>query len=189
MLTPSGSSGSKALPYVVPIATWGSVIRLRIPPRFRKTICSLDIRFEDFVFIDYGSGKGRALLLASEFPFKRIIGVEFSETLHEIARANIATYKSSTQRCRSIESVWMDAAEYDLPDDPLVLYFYNPFLEPLMQDVVDRVQASIASRPRPVYAVLAGDRPLAPIFSNAGFVRLGRPDDSPTQGIFVAGVT
>ena len=109
------------------------------PTEFRKTICSLEIRFEDFVFIDYGSGKGRALLLASEFPFKRIVGIEFSEILHEIARANIAAYSAPSQRCASIESLWMDAAEYDLPQDPLVLYFYNPFLEPLMQDVVDRV--------------------------------------------------
>jgi hypothetical protein len=82
----------------------------------------------------------------------------------------------------------MDAAEYDLPQDPLVLYFYNPFLEPLMQDVIDRVHTSIAIRVRPVYAVLAGDRPLAPILLNAGFVGLKRPDESLTQGIFVAGV-
>ena len=52
------------------------------PARFRKVLASLQIAFHDYTFIDFGSGKGRALLLASEFPFKRIIGLEFSPELH-----------------------------------------------------------------------------------------------------------
>src|SRR5690348_1552657 len=32
--------------------------------QFRRVLDQLDIRFEDYTFIDYGSGKGRALFLA-----------------------------------------------------------------------------------------------------------------------------
>ena len=57
------------------------------PETLRRTIAELPIRYEEFVFVDFGSGKGRALLVASEFPFERIVGIEFAEELHEIARA------------------------------------------------------------------------------------------------------
>src|SRR5712671_3243440 len=43
---------------------------------FTQLLESLDIRHELYSFIDFGCGKGRALLLASRFPFKEIIGVE-----------------------------------------------------------------------------------------------------------------
>ena len=47
------------------------------PSRFLKeALAGLDIRFEDFTFVDLGSGKGRVLFMASEFSFRKIIGVE-----------------------------------------------------------------------------------------------------------------
>jgi hypothetical protein len=61
------------------------------PKYFSDAIASLPIDYAQFVFIDFGSGKGRPLLLATQFPFKHIIGVEFSEELHRIAEENIQT--------------------------------------------------------------------------------------------------
>ena len=52
----------------------------------------LHLDFERFSFVDVGSGKGRALLLASDYPFREIIGIELSHELERIARANIAQY-------------------------------------------------------------------------------------------------
>ena len=60
------------------------------PARFRLVLSSFNIAFEDFTFVDFGSGKGRALLLASEFPFTRILGLEFSPELHRSAEGNRA---------------------------------------------------------------------------------------------------
>src|SRR4051794_21977627 len=57
-------------------------------PVFRQIVAQMGIRYEEYVFVDYGSGKGRALLLAAEFPFRRAVGVEFSPELHEAALAN-----------------------------------------------------------------------------------------------------
>ncbi len=44
--------------------------------------------------IDIGSGKGRVLLIASEFGFKKAIGVEISKVLHDISEKNIKIYKT-----------------------------------------------------------------------------------------------
>src|SRR5690242_3123851 len=50
-------------------------------------------RVQAFSFIDVGAGKGRALLLASELPFRKIIGVELSKELARIAAHNIHKWK------------------------------------------------------------------------------------------------
>jgi hypothetical protein len=156
------------------------------PETLRRTIAALPIRHEEFAFVDVGSGKGRALLVASEFPFERILGVELSEELNEIALRNIEAYSSPAQRCRTIEAVCADAAEYELPGLPLVLYFYNPFLEPVMRRVMANVGSSLAARPRPAYVVLTQDTPLGAIVVEAGFVRCADLAATTTDAIYVS---
>src|ERR1700691_4568599 len=46
------------------------------------------IDLSEFVFVDLGSGKGRTLLMASDYPFQRIVGVELLPALHETAKGN-----------------------------------------------------------------------------------------------------
>jgi hypothetical protein len=94
---------------------------------FRRLLASLSIDHGQFVFIDFGSGKGRTLLLASDYPFKRIIGVEFAEEMHLVALKNISKYKSPAQKCTQLEAVCADATRYQLPDASLVCFFNNPF--------------------------------------------------------------
>jgi hypothetical protein len=57
-----------------------------------------------YTFVDMGSGKGRMLLLAAEYPFRQIQGVEFAVELHDQATANIHRYTSARRRCARIES-------------------------------------------------------------------------------------
>jgi SAM-dependent methyltransferase len=155
------------------------------PAAVRATLRDLQIDYPKFVFIDLGSGKGRVILVASEFPFKRIVGVEFSPELHETAVRNIASYSNPARRSAVIESVCIDAAEYELPDEPLVLYFYNPFLEPLMRTVLRRIAASLQASPRDAYLVFTGDVAMAPLIEEVGFVRLPASDLSGADGLFV----
>jgi SAM-dependent methyltransferase len=125
------------------------------PDDFARLVGALDIRHPDFTFIDFGSGKGRALLLASEFPFEKIIGVEFSPELTEIARQNIRTFRSERQQCHKIELVCADVLEYPLPNCPAVYYFYNPFDREIMERVVARIEQSYRERPREIYVLYA----------------------------------
>src|ERR1700676_2771797 len=87
--------------------------------------CHSDLH--DFVFIDLGSGKGRTLLMASDYPFRRIIGVELLPALHLAAEENIGKYRSESQKCFALESVCADATAFAFPAEPIVLYLFNPF--------------------------------------------------------------
>ena len=53
---------------------------------FQEMMASLPIDFSEFTFMDLGSGKGRTLLMASEYPFRRIVGVEILPELHRLPR-------------------------------------------------------------------------------------------------------
>ena len=123
------------------------------PALFQEMMASLPIEFRQFTFIDLGSGKGRTLLMASEYPFRRIVGVELIAELHRAAQQNIREYGSPTQRCVQIESVIADAREFELPQEPLVLYFFNPLPECAFSDVLQRLGKSLARAPRPVWVV------------------------------------
>jgi hypothetical protein len=109
--------------------------------------------FRDFVFIDLGSGKGRTLLMASDYPFMRILGVELLPALHQAAQENLGKYRSESQKCFALESVCADAAEFSLPVEPTVLFLFNPFPEAGLKRVITKLEKSLRSRPRKVYVL------------------------------------
>lgn len=117
----------------------------------RKVLASLKIDYEDFVFVDFGSGKGRTLLVASEFPFKKIIGVEFGAELHECAQRNVSTYGHG--KAREVEPICMDATKFVFPNANLVLYFFNPFNEYVLGQVLDNLRGSLSEHPRQAFIV------------------------------------
>jgi hypothetical protein len=119
---------------------------------------SLDVDFPRFTFVDYGSGKGKALLLASDHPFQEIVGVEFARPLHEVAVRNIEKYSSPTQRCRALRSVCADATDFEPPPRPLVCFFFNPFDDATMNAVLDRLRDSVRRHPREVLLVYTNAR-------------------------------
>jgi tRNA1(Val) A37 N6-methylase TrmN6 len=41
------------------------------------------------VFADMGCGKGRCLIMATQYEFRKVIGVEYNETLFQILMHNI----------------------------------------------------------------------------------------------------
>jgi hypothetical protein len=132
---------------------YASLYRATRPRTFERIIESMNIRHEDFVFIDFGSGKGRVLFLASEFSFKRSIGIEFSPALHEIAQMNLQIYRSSTQKCHRIELECVDATTYELPHENTVFYFFDPFKLPVMTAVIENIKKSLMECPRKIFIV------------------------------------
>jgi SAM-dependent methyltransferase len=135
----------------------------------RRLIAALDIAHETFTFVDLGSGKGRALLIAAEYPFREIIGVEFAPPLHEVAERNLRSYRNPRQRCRAIRSVCADAIRFELPPDNLVLFLSNPFGEPVMAPVIANLRQSFAARPRPM-AVLYFNPTCGHLFDEVEFL-------------------
>lgn len=120
---------------------------------FSQFLEPLGIPYGHFLFVDFGSGKGRAVLLASALPFKKIIGIEFSDALTATAKKNLFRYPNELKKCKDIEFVVVDAAEYDLPYEPLVLYFFNPFKRPVMKQVVNNVTRTFEAYPRRIVVV------------------------------------
>jgi hypothetical protein len=102
---------------------------------------------EDDVFIDFGSGKGRAVLRAAQYPFRRVVGVELSEELTEVARHNLERNRHHL-RVQDVELVTADVLEYEIPDDLTVVYFNNPFTGSLFGAVLARLLESLDRRPR-----------------------------------------
>jgi hypothetical protein len=125
-------------------------------PKFLfEVFSSLKIDYPSYTFVDLGSGKGRALLVASEFPFSEIVGVEFAVELHEIACRNIQQYRSKTQKCKNVKSLNLDAVEFEIPLTPLVLFLCNPFRPSVLSSVLQHLQRSLNAHPRDVTLIYA----------------------------------
>lgn len=126
------------------------------PAVIRAGLLMLAIRPEEFIFIDFGCGKGRALLVASELPFRKIIGLEFAPVLAESARRNVENYRSRRQKCSQIEILTVDATEYALTPEPQILYFYSPFSRSVMDQVLDNIETSLRQSPRDLLVMFSG---------------------------------
>lgn len=115
------------------------------PALFAEMLRALDTNFSQFTFIDIGSGKGRTLLMAAEFGFRRVVGVELLPELHQVAVINIAA-----SGCSNIESVCTDGRDYQFPPEPLVIYLFNPLPAAALAQAIENLRRSLNQHPRPV---------------------------------------
>jgi hypothetical protein len=118
---------------------------------FTRMMSRLPAELSDYVFIDFGSGKGRALLLACRYGFKRIIGIEFAAELHGIAQRNVEAYRHRYTRHPPIELINRNALCYSIPDEKCVFYFFNPFGARVLMEVLSNIEASYDRRPRKMF--------------------------------------
>jgi SAM-dependent methyltransferase len=114
---------------------------------WRETLPSSAARLEAFTFVDVGAGKGRALLLAAELPFRKVIGVELNEVLARIAQRNVTLWNRLARPRAKIRVVHEDAAAFRWPRTPLLVYFNNPFNCALVDLMASRLAAAAASGP------------------------------------------
>ena len=145
-----------------------------VPRIFSELINSLPIQHDQFTFIDFGSGKGAVLLYASEYSFKAILGIEFSAELHKIAEKNVARYRRPSLKCTSVVPLCMDAADYIIPDGPLVLYFNIPFGITVWEIVLDNLEIALRSTSTIGYLILLNygwDREAAAFVNSRSFLR------------------
>jgi hypothetical protein len=124
-----------------------------------EILAALPMQHERFTFIDLGSGKGRVLLMASEYPFERIVGVEYAPDLHRAALENIRRYRSDRQKCRNLEAICQDMTAFELPDKPLVLFLYNPASEAVLRIVAENIVSAAAGSPREIWVAYVTPSP------------------------------
>ncbi|MES2391260.1 MAG: class I SAM-dependent methyltransferase [Acidobacteriota bacterium] len=105
---------------------------------------------ERTVFLDVGAGKGRALLLASEFPFLRAEGIELNEPLARIAQANIDLWLQdpAVEPLTPLALHHADATTFPLPDAPIVAFLFHPFELPILRRYLRHVEITQTARTR-----------------------------------------
>jgi hypothetical protein len=102
-------------------------------------------------FFDVGAGKGRAMMLASAWPWRRIGGVELSAELAQVARRNFAHFEKAHGLARPFDFIEGDALSCELPQGPLAVFLYNPFDAAIMAKFVQRVADRVARDENPVW--------------------------------------
>jgi SAM-dependent methyltransferase len=102
------------------------------------------------VFLDLGSGKGRAVIQAGfYYPFKRVAGVEMSLSLHETAVCNVDLMRHRL-RCADVRPHCMDVLDLAIPDGTSVVLLHNPFTGNVFGAVITRLLESASRHPRPM---------------------------------------
>jgi hypothetical protein len=112
----------------------------------RSAFKALDMTPGQDVFLDYGSGLGRAVIYAATYPFRRTIGVELSEQLHRAAERNLENARP--RLCCPVDLVCADAMDWDVPSDVTLVFLYNPFRGHVLQTVVGKITESARKYPR-----------------------------------------
>lgn len=109
-------------------------------------------QIDDYNFLDMGAGKGRAALLASEFPFREVIGVELNPAMAAIASANAARWRDAhtsdptAEPISPVRVVEIDALEFSLPTTPTLLFLFHPFEDPVLKQVLRRIENAFIGR-------------------------------------------
>jgi SAM-dependent methyltransferase len=113
---------------------------------FRQAMLLAEVKPDD-VFVDYGSGMGRAVVLAATYPFAKVVGVELVPELNAIAEQNLAQARARNRlRCSDVELITADATRFIPPPEATQLFFYNPFSEEILCAVLENVRPTFQER-------------------------------------------
>lgn len=115
--------------------------------RWRETLAPSNARIQAYTFVDVGAGKGRALLLAAELAFRKVIGVELNEDLARLARRNVNLWMNSSRLRGKIRVLHQDAMQFRWPRAPLLVYLNNPFECALVEKLAAKLAGIAASGP------------------------------------------
>jgi SAM-dependent methyltransferase len=105
------------------------------------------------VFVEFGCGKGRVVLdAARRYRFRRVVGVELSSELSNVARDLVAS-EQSRLRCQDVTIETVDATQFEVPDDMTHAYLYNPFYGATFECVIENIIASLDRAPRRIRVI------------------------------------
>lgn len=151
--------------YGVAPSVFASLLR-----RWKRTAPNAAI--DAFTFIDLGAGMGRALLLAAEMPFRRVIGVELHPTLARVARENLSIWRKAGRTRMNTRVSCCDAAAFALPVGPCLVFLFNPFGAAVLRRVLRRISADLAQCPRPLDLLYVNNEQEGVLERQWGFRRL-----------------
>jgi len=122
------------------------------PSIIRRALSALP-NVKDYTFVDLGCGKGRATIVAAEFQFSEVIGVEIDPNLAQIAHSNASLYSmwlKSTKASdnfypssRMIKIVEADATKFRPQGNNVVFFCYHAFGDELMSEFVENLNEDL----------------------------------------------
>ena len=131
---------------------------------------------DEFTFVDFGAGMGRAVLLAAEMPFRRVVGVELNPTLAGIARRNAALWRKAGRARAPMQIQCRDAAEFRFPEGPCVAFLFNPFGAPVLRRLLaawsKTLSTGVAGRAGKLDLIYVNNEQDHVLEQQRGFVRL-----------------
>jgi SAM-dependent methyltransferase len=130
-IAPTPEFSEKMIDYepVQPSVVRQSINLLRIPSTLKE-----------YDFIDLGCGKGRATIVASEFPFNQVMGVEISSRLASIARENAKIISNRYPNRPNIEIIEGNAVDFPASNKKVILFLYNPFVPELVDQLARNIE-------------------------------------------------
>jgi SAM-dependent methyltransferase len=117
-----------------PVNAWG----------FRKLLQILDLP-KPYSFVDLGCGLGRACIIAAEYGFGKVTGVELAPELCKVARENVANCRISDARSIPVKIIEGDVLDYCDHSEDDVYFMYRAFSLDFFRDVL----AKLAGRATP----------------------------------------
>lgn len=123
-------------------------------------------------FLDVGAGMGRAMLLAAELPFRRVVGVELNPTLTRIAQKNLTIWRSSGRAQAPMRLICGDAVELPLPPGPCLAFLFNPFGAVVMRRLLTSWRKTLATRAEGLDLIYVNHEQEYVLERQAGFSRL-----------------
>jgi SAM-dependent methyltransferase len=127
---------------------------------------------EETNFIDIGAGMGRAVLLAAQLPFRRVIGVELNPALVKMARRNVSVWRKKGYAQAPVSMVCGDAAEVAFPDGPCLVFLFNPFSASVMRKLLATMGKSFIQRPGSLDILYVNNEQEGIFEKHRGFARL-----------------
>ncbi len=133
---------------------------------------------EDYTFIDVGAGKGRGVLVASEYSIRKVVGIELNPEMAAIARQNVEHWTRAHRedptaaRLAPIKVVEQDALDFELPQTPTLLFLFHPFEAPVLKQLLRRIETQFASRPGSLDMLYANAECANVIDRNPAFTQL-----------------
>jgi SAM-dependent methyltransferase len=106
----------------------------------------------DDVFVDFGAGKGRVLLMAGRLPYRRVVGVELDPELAQCARRNIAQARRRL-RAEAVACETANVLDWPFPDDASTVFLFNPFYGQTFRRAVTGIFDSYDRNPRHIHIV------------------------------------
>jgi SAM-dependent methyltransferase len=127
---------------------------------------------EETTFIDIGAGMGRAMLLAAEMPFRRVIGVELHPTLARMARKNRTLWRNAGRAKAPMRIIRGDVLDFKFPPGPCVLFLFNPFGASVMRRLLSKIAKDFAGRPGALDLLYVNTEQEGVLETQRGFTRL-----------------